>query len=651
MRKILSLTLAFLLCLSMVAVAPVVLAADDYFIVDFTYVGYDKSTDTGKTDMYINQWWASAPTTFEGLQGTWIRPGNNMMHSVMGGGDCACESGKHIQCAAMCLANSQGQRYAIEAGKRYEIVYDLHFTDWDVTEGFGVAIDAIPSTEKVSTSAVSTDVYDYVGTASKDATIQGRSFKFTAAASGDIRLAPFNWASKKVWNNIYFANIKIRELPYEPASMEVDFSYSGYTHAKQGEKTWYKNTWGWATNPATIEATGTDSLWMRPSNNRLHNINSDTCMKGQYGPCLPNAGFRLVNSKGEAFKLVEGKKYRIKYDLYADFGNVTTEGFGVGIDAIPADKDPSSVPITEIAASNWHAQPTEPRLYDDVSFEFTAKTSGDARVYPFLYGWSELYMNIYFANISITELVEVNITVDGYIGDAEVPEKAYHNDTFESKLPKIDHVEWYLDEEYTVPATGAIGVKDVTVYAKVLPYIGIETPGKAGLFIGGKDLSSNAGIDEGVSDNSAVYEIDGEKYTAFRVFGSYVCPDVLGVPKTDEIVVGEGVSEKITSRHVILGYGDKEFSIDDCYVKTDASGSEKLANYWNATRNLDGSWTVTFSLLLKNIPEEYKSTEFKVKSAVVTESEEVIYSDQIVEGVSAQAIYEGISGEKPIWFN
>ena len=36
----------------------------------------------------------------------------------------------------------------------------------------------------------------------------------------------------------------------------------------------------------------------------------------------------------------------------------------------------------------------------------TATALGDARVFPFLYGYNERYMNIYFANISIIEVVE-----------------------------------------------------------------------------------------------------------------------------------------------------------------------------------------------------------------------------------------------------
>lgn len=648
MRKICSITLALLLLVSAMFVVPATTAmavADDYFIVDFTYAGYDKATDAGKTDMYINQWWAAKPTTFEGLQGTWIRPGNNMLHSVTGGGDCDCSGQwKHVQNSAMCLANSQGQRYAIEAGKRYEIVYDLHFANYAVTEGCAVAIDAIPSTEKVYTSAVSTAVYDYVGTASADSTITGRSFTFKAAASGDIRLTPFNWASKKVWNEIYFANVKIRELPYEPASMDVDFSYSGYTHSTAGENTWYKNTWGWATNPAPIE--GQEGLWMRPSNNKLHNINGDACTKGQWGPCLPNAAFRLVNSRGEAFKLEAGKKYRIKYDLYVTFGNVTTEAFGVGIDAIPADKNPASVPITKISASHWHSQPTAPRLYDDVSWEFTAETSGDARVYPYLYGWDERWMEVYFANISITELVEVGITYSGYEVSGDAPTTAYHNDTFENKLPQIEDVTWYLDAECTVPATGAIGIKDVTVYAKIAPSVGVATPAQAGLFCSGDD-AANAAAGITATPGSAVYVgADGVKYTAFRVFGTYVAPDNNGTPDYGKVVVAEGDIREIKSRHVMLGY-KAEPTVDNNYAMTTVSGNA-LSNCWSEKKNTDGSWTITYSLLLKNIPKEYTGTTFFTDSAIVTE-QGVVYGGAI-NNVSADVIRAQAGGNLG-WFD
>jgi len=381
------------------------------FEVDFSYSGYTHASqgEAGK-DWFKNTWWATNPTTIDGQEGLWMRPSNNRLHNI---NSDTCMKGQYGPClpnAGFRLVNNKGEAFKLEEGKKYKIKYDLYadISTGITTEGFGVGIDAIPADKNPASVAITAiPVSNWHAQPTESRLYDDVEFEFTATASGDARVYPFLYGWDERYMNIYFANISIIEViekPVGPTLFEVDFSYSGYTHATQGENTWYKNTWGWATNPAEIE--GLEGLWMRPSNNKLHNINGDTCLNGKWGPCLPNAGFRLVNSKGEAFKLEEGKKYKIKYDLYADFENVTTEAFGVGIDAIPADKDPASVPITEIAASNWHAQPTEPRLYDDVSFEFTAKTSGDARVYPFLYGWDERYMNIYFANISIIEVVD-----------------------------------------------------------------------------------------------------------------------------------------------------------------------------------------------------------------------------------------------------
>jgi len=194
--------------------------------------------------------------------------------------------------------------------------------------------------------------------------------------------------------------------------------------------------------------------------------------------------------------------------------------------------------------------------------------------------------------------------------------------------------------------TGTLYIEEVGVYGvEVKPSYGIATPGAAGLFFA--EQSENSGIT--ITDNSAVYSYEegGPLYTAFRVFGTYTAPDKNGAPDFGKVVVGEGDVREIASRHVMLGY-KTEPTIEKNYVMTNAKGD--FDKCWSFERNPDGTWKVTYSLLLKDIPEEYAATAFNVKSAIVTKDNTTIYSGEMVEGVSAQAIFDKIEGDKPVWF-
>lgn len=191
---------------------------------------------------------------------------------------------------------------------------------------------------------------------------------------------------------------------------------------------------------------------------------------------------------------------------------------------------------------------------------------------------------------------------------------------------------------------GTLYIEEFGVYGvEVKPSYGIATPGAAGLFSAVQ--SENSGIV--ITPGHAVYEVGGTKYTAFRVFGTYVAPDKNGAPDFGKVVVGEGDVREIASRHVMLGY-KTEPTLEKNYVMTNAKGD--FDKCWSFEQNPDGTWKVTYSLLLKDIPEDYAATAFNVKSAIVTKDNTTIYSGEMVEGVSAQAIFDKIEGDKPVWF-
>lgn len=200
---------------------------------------------------------------------------------------------------------------------------------------------------------------------------------------------------------------------------------------------------------------------------------------------------------------------------------------------------------------------------------------------------------------------------------------------------------WSYDNLFYLDDLGAYSLTEPT---PVEPSYGIATPGAAGLFSAAQ--SENAGIV--FTPGSAVYEVGGTKYTAFRVFGTYTAPDNNGAPDFGKVVVAEGDVREIASRHVMLGY-KTEPTIEKNYVMTNAKGD--FDKCWSKEQNPDGSWKVTYSLLLKDIPEDYAATAFNVKSAIVTKDNTTIYSGEMVEGVSAQAIFDKIEGDKPVWFN
>lgn len=180
------------------------------------------------------------------------------------------------------------------------------------------------------------------------------------------------------------------------------------------------------------------------------------------------------------------------------------------------------------------------------------------------------------------------------------------------------------------------------------PSYGVATPAKGGMFAAG-DAGANtaAGID---NIDGAIYEVDGVKYTAFRVFGTYIAPndESAAAPKPiyDKIVVdANGTTETIESRHVMLGYG-AEPDVNNHYAMSTVT--EDFDKCWSAEQLDDGSWRVTYSLLLKGIPEAYAATSFYAGSAVVTANG--TYAGNSINNVSAQVMYEAMGDSTITWF-
>lgn len=190
-------------------------------------------------------------------------------------------------------------------------------------------------------------------------------------------------------------------------------------------------------------------------------------------------------------------------------------------------------------------------------------------------------------------------------------------------------------------------MEDGTVDALVAePSQGVSAPSVAGLFT--LNTKGNNSSIENIEEKSAVYTVNGVEYSAIRTFGEYIAPDNgYGAPDLTKIVIYNDGTNKtvknIKSRHVLLGF-DRYYepTIEKNYKKSSASG-DKLNTCWSVTDNGDGTWTVRFSLLLKNIPKSYRTTEFSTRTAIVYDGG-TLYSDTLKAGISAQKIYDLTEG-------
>ena len=361
---------------------------------------------------------------------------------------------------------------------------------------------------------------------------------------------------------------------------------------------------------------------------------------------------RFFEDDGSQLYLTPQTTYRISFDMNVES---TTAPILLGVKRNNKNTftDDASSAITkfdalggEIAADNAAVGAG----YKRYSFEFentATADNGNQRILLCFYTRFSSSANysceIYIDNIVIEEKVAIT-----YSGDADatgLPTTAWAGQTYADVLGEAAG-NWYTDAECNTVASGVINNNAVTLYGKAPaadPSFGVEVSTKAGLFIGGKDASTNAGI-AGISDNSAVYVgDDGTEYTAFRVYGTYVAPDKGdGTPDFGKVVLdAEGNTADLVSRHVMLGYNvanAEDLTIENNFAKSETATFDKC---WKYEENDDGSFTVTYSLLLKDIPKDYVSTTFSVRSAVVTD-DGAIYSADMLTGISALATYNGV---------
>ena len=364
-----------------------------------------------------------------------------------------------------------------------------------------------------------------------------------------------------------------------------------------------------------------------------------------------SACIRLVDETGAnngQLWLTPGKDYRVSFDIKVV--SSTSSLINVGYKRLNNGNMPvGTTGLTFVSDLSWNTSDVAGQGYIRRSFEFSTTdiTDTNRRLLLFVFtnnsGNTDYTCEIYIDNIVIEEKVAIT-----YSGDADatgLPTTAWAAQTYADVLGEAAG-NWYTDAECNTVASGVINNNAVTLYGKAPaadPSFGVEVSTKAGLFIGGKDASTNAGI-AGISDNSAVYVgDDGTEYTAFRVYGTYVAPDKGdGTPDFGKVVLdAEGNTADLVSRHVMLGYNvanAEDLTIENNFAKSETATFDKC---WKYEENDDGSFTVTYSLLLKDIPKDYVSTTFSVRSAVVTD-DGAIYSADMLTGISALATYNGV---------
>lgn len=340
-------------------------------------------------------------------------------------------------------------------------------------------------------------------------------------------------------------------------------------------------------------------------------------------------GFKFADYAGtQDFVLKAGVTYNISYDIKsASSDNAFNKYINIvsgDVQSLPSNANPGEYK-GDVKGALWNWETKTISITPAVDMNAFSISSG--AIYT--------NQNILIDNVIISTTANIS-----YVGGkiSGLPATVQTGTTYEELLGETADT-WYLDAEYTIPATGVITNIDVTLYAKHSQ--GVATPSVAGLFVPGESETAIEG-----EFNGAVYTVDGVQYTAFRVFGTYIAPDdgTGTAPDYSKVVAAVGDIRDIKSRHVMLGYGAAP-TIDNYYAKTNSTNFEKC---WSTKQNADGTWTVTYSLLLKDIPEQYKDTAFYVNSAIVVDGE-TIYADSL-EGISAQAVYNAANDSSIGWF-
>lgn len=109
--------------------------------------------------------------------------------------------------------------------------------------------------------------------------------------------------------------------------------------------------------------------------------------------------------------------------------------------------------------------------------------------------------------------------------------------------------------------------------------------------------------------------------TAYRTFAQYTCPIEDGKPVLNKVVV-DGQSYNLVSRSILIArsadgiFGTLDMStVGDKYVKT--TGDNLSAKYWSVADNGDGTATVTYSMLLKDVSQANAESKYHMTRAMI----------------------------------
>ncbi len=192
-----------------------------------------------------------------------------------------------------------------------------------------------------------------------------------------------------------------------------------------------------------------------------------------------------------------------------------------------------------------------------------------------------------------------------------------------------------------------IYLDDISVEIYTSP---VTTGDYAGVFAGSNAGKGNTDIE--YKENSAVYEMNGIEYTAFRVYGEYQCPVVDGVADPSKIMV-DGEAKELVSRTLYLGNP----ADGDVIEKPEyTSSTTNLKNVWDCTPNDDGKTaTVTYSFLLRDIIVDWKDYAYAVNTSVTYKDgdEEITVNGVQLggENMTPQKMYESANAQSSLaWF-
>ena len=114
---------------------------------------------------------------------------------------------------------------------------------------------------------------------------------------------------------------------------------------------------------------------------------------------------------------------------------------------------------------------------------------------------------------------------------------------------------------------------------------------------------------------------DSTLATAYRTFAQYTCPIENGKPVLNKVVV-DGKAYNLVSRSILIArsadgtFGTLDMSTDGAkYVQT--TGEDLSAKYWSVADNGDGTATVTYSMLLKDVSQANAESKYHMTRAMI----------------------------------